>query len=95
MHCLSVGKPNLRTAYSLSVYEPTKSKNKSESEKDSIGEIDGIVYGAKNRKSICQCLLVCLDASTNQVLIWIEMKAHAPDITKADKQRSKFFNKVI
>ena len=43
-----------------------------------VGEIDGIVY----------------DASNNNVLLWIEMKAHAPDICKADKQREQFFKNV-
>lgn len=43
------------------------------------GEVDGLVY----------------DARTNEVLIWIEAKAHAPDLPKADAQREQLLRKLF
>jgi hypothetical protein len=43
------------------------------------GEVDGLVY----------------DACTNEVLIWIEAKAHAPDLPKADTQRTLLLRKLF
>lgn len=45
----------------------------------SVGEVDALVF----------------DAVSNEVLIWIEAKAHAPDLPKADSQATGLLHKVF
>jgi hypothetical protein len=79
IRCQELGKPNIRFAQNLTVLEPVV-KDGIES-MAGVGEVDGLIY----------------DASTNPptALVWVEAKAHAPDLPKADAQATATLRKMF